>query len=195
MPRWEPDAQARLMEAALDLFVEQGYDETTVAQIAQRAGLTKSTFFRHFRDKREVLFAGQEVLFDQLVSAIAGAPEDAGPLDAVAAALDAARQLFNEERHSFAARRQIVITANPELQEREALKLGGLSGAVVEALRQRGVAEPAAAVSAELGLLAFRTGFARWVEADDPDDFGTLARQALEELQAASVSLSINPAG
>ncbi|MEU5235044.1 helix-turn-helix domain-containing protein, partial [Streptomyces anulatus] len=89
MGRWEPDARERLVRAALDLFSEQGYENTAVAQIAERAGLTKSTFFRHFRDKREVLFGGQDVLAELMTGAISGAPEEAGPLEAVEAALEA----------------------------------------------------------------------------------------------------------
>src|ERR1700721_2045587 len=90
MARWEPDARQRLVAAALDLFTEQGYDDTTVAQIADRAGLTKSTFFRHFPDKREVLVAGQDTLCRLLAEGIAAAPESATPLEAVGAAPEAA---------------------------------------------------------------------------------------------------------
>ena len=90
MGRWEPNARGRLEQAAMELFIERGFEQTTVAEIAERAGLTERTFFRHFADKREVLFWGQGALQDLLVSAVAGAPDSAAPIDAVAAALEAA---------------------------------------------------------------------------------------------------------
>ena len=138
MARWEPDARQRLVAAALDLFTEQGYDDTTVAQIADRAGLTKSTFFRHFPDKREVLVAGQDTLSRLLAEGIAAAPGSATPLEAVGAALEAAATAFTPERRQLAPRLQAVIAANSELQERDALKHVGLAKAMNDALRRRG---------------------------------------------------------
>jgi AcrR family transcriptional regulator len=190
MPRWEPDAAERLVGAALELFVEQGYDDTTVAQIAERAGLTKSTFFRHFPDKREVLFGGQDEFFGLPVQAIAAAPSAAEPLEAVGAGLQALAGVFTAERHPFASTRQGIIAANPELQEREALKRAAFAAAMRRALRRRGVTEPAATLGAELGVLAFRAAFARWADPANEQDFGQLALQALEELQAAGAALT-----
>ncbi|HET9721056.1 MAG TPA: helix-turn-helix domain-containing protein [Solirubrobacteraceae bacterium] len=195
MPRWEPDAQERLMEAALELFTEQGYEDTTVAQIAERAGLTKSTFFRHFPDKREVLFAGQGSFLQIPADAIAAAPDDAAPLEAIAAALQALASVFSRERHPFASRRQAVIAANSELQEREALKRSDFATAMRRALRRRGVPEPGATLAAELGVLAFRAAFARWAEPASGREFGELATQALQELQAATAALTASSAG
>src|SRR5690349_11408208 len=120
MARWEPDSRRRLHEAAFALYAERGFDNTTVAEIANRAGLTERTFFRHFADKREVLFAGSEVLQQAMVSAVAAAPESAAPLDAVAAGLDAAAARI--PGRETARQRQAIITANPELQERELIK-------------------------------------------------------------------------
>src|ERR1700757_3773461 len=100
--RWEPNTRRRLVRAALDLFTEQGYDATTVSEIAERAGgLTKTTFFRHFPDKREVLFAGQEIHSRLLADSIAAAPDSATPLQAVAAALDAMAATFTDDRRDF----------------------------------------------------------------------------------------------
>ena len=195
MPRWEPDARDRLTLAALDLFTEQGYEETTVAQIAERAGLTKSTFFRHFPDKREVLFGGQDEFFRRPADAIAAAPDDASPLQAVAAALEALAAVFGSERHPFASRRRAVVAANAELQEREALKLAAFATAMRRALRRRGVAEPGATLAAELGVLAFRAAFARWADPANRREFGELAVQALHELQAAGAALTGSPGG
>src|ERR1700745_496044 len=110
MGRWEPDARGRLAKSDMALYAEQGFDQTTVAQIAARAGLTQRTFFRHFADKREVLFYGQEMLRDLLVNTVAGAPDSATPIDAVADAVVAAGALL-QERRDYARRRQIVIDA------------------------------------------------------------------------------------
>src|SRR2546423_13947018 len=120
MGRWEPNARQRLVRAALDLFSEHGYDSTTIAQIAERAGLTKMTFFRHFPDKREVLFAGQDIHSRLLTDAIAAAPGPATPLQAVGVALDAITSTFTDDRREFAARLRTVIAGNSELQERAA---------------------------------------------------------------------------
>lgn len=184
MGRWEPDARDRLVRAALDLFDEQGYENTTVAQIAERAGLTKSTYFRHFRDKREVLFGGQDELVELLVKGVAEAPESAGPLAAVEGALVAIAVTFTELRRVNGPRRQAVIAANDELRERDAMKMAGFATVVQEALRQRGVPELDAAVAAELGIVALRIAYPRWLEAGG--DFAEVARRAVEEVRASA---------
>ncbi|SFW60404.1 TetR/AcrR family transcriptional regulator [Amycolatopsis australiensis] len=185
MARWQPNAPERLAQAALELFAERGYENTTVIDIAQRAGLTKSTFFRHFQDKREVLFGG-DTLSDLLAKAIAEAPGTATPLEAVAHALDAVgRHAFTPERREFSTRRRAVIAANPELQEREALKGLRLTARTTEALKRRGVPDLTARVAAELGALASEIAYARWSKTPD-GDFGEAARLALTEVQAAA---------
>jgi AcrR family transcriptional regulator len=167
MVRWEPDSTARLMEAALTLFSERGYDETTVAAIAERAGLTERTFFRHYTDKREVLFAGSGEFAATVTDGVAAAPDGASPLEAVAAGLGAiAGQLDN--RRPFARRRAAVVDANPELRERELAKLDALTVDIVDTLRDRGVAGPTAGLTAEAGMAVFRVAFARW--ASEPGD-------------------------
>ena len=186
MARWEPDASQRLVLAALDLFAERGYENTTVTGIAQRAGLTKSTFFRHFQDKREVLF-GDGTINGLLAGAIAAAPATATPLEAVAHALDAAgREVFTPTRREFIARRRAVIAAHPELQEREALKGLGLTASMTGALKRRGVPGLTSRVAAELGALASKIAYERWSDAASGDDFGEVARRALGEVKAAS---------
>ena len=190
MPRWEPNGRERLVRAALDLFTEQGYDSTTVAQIAERAGLNPSTFFRHFPDKREVLFAGQDTLAQLFADGIAAAPASAPPLQAVAAALDAVAIAFPPGRRDLGPQRRAVIAANAELQERDALKRAGFAAAMTEALQARGVPDPAAALAAELGVLAFSRAYARWADPASRQPFSELARQALQELQAASTALT-----
>ena len=184
--RWEPNASERLARAALELFEERGYENTTVIDIAQRAGLTKSTFFRHFQDKREVLF-GDGTMTGLLSEAIAAAPATATPLEAVAHALDAAgRAVFTPARREFIARRRAVIAANPELQEREALKSLGLTASMTGALKRRGVPDLTSCVAAELGALASKIAYERWSDTADGDDFSEAARRALGEVQAAS---------
>ncbi len=159
--------RGRLEQAALALYGERGFENTTVAEIAERAGLTERTFFRHFADKREVLFWGAGALQELLVSAVAGAPDSAAPIDAVAAALEAAGALL-QERREFARQRQAVIAANAELQERELIKLASLASALADALRRRGVDDPAASLTAEAGIAVFKIAFERWVDETQP---------------------------
>jgi AcrR family transcriptional regulator len=185
--RWQPDARGRLLEAAMTLYGERGYDSTTVAEIAEHAGLTKRTFFRHFADKREVLFSGAEELKELFVGEVSGAPQSHVPMDAVTVALDAVAAMF-EDRREFAARRQQVIVANPELQERELIKLSSLAAAVAEALRGRGVGDPAAILAAEAGITVFRVAFERWVEPANRKRFQRLIRESLEELRAVTAA-------
>ena len=169
----------------MELFIERGFEQTTVTEIAERAGLTQRTFFRHFADKREVLFAGSERLRDVMVDALASAPESAAPIDAVAAALQAAGATL-QEGGEFPRRRQAVISANAELQERELIKLASLAAALADALRARGVADPAASLAAEAGIAVFRIAFARWVTDRSPRDFPQVIRESLEELKAVT---------
>jgi AcrR family transcriptional regulator len=182
MGRWQPNARGRLEEAALALYAERGFEQTTVAQIARRAGLTERTFFRHFADKREVLFSGAVTLQALFVEAVDTAPASVGPLDAVAVALDAVAPLL-QQRRPWSRQRHAVITANAELQERELIKLASLAAALADALRRRGVAEPAASLTAEAGIAVFRTAFERWVDEAEQRDFQELIRESLEELR------------
>src|SRR5260370_2341300 len=134
MARWEPGARQRMVLAAVDLFTEEGYDATAVAQIAERAGATKSTFFRHFPDKRELLVAGQEVLSRLLAEGIAEAPETASPLEAVAAGLERASSAMGPMNRELGPRLKAAIAASAELQERDALKSVGLAAAMTNPL-------------------------------------------------------------
>jgi AcrR family transcriptional regulator len=176
--------------AALDLFADQGYDATTVAQIAERAGVTKSTFFRHFPDKRELLAAGQETLSRLLTEGITGAPAAATPLEAVAAGLERASSEMGPVNHEIAPRLSAVIAANVELQERDALKSVGLAAAMAAALLARDVPGPTAHLAAELGVLAFKQGFARWAQADREAALAPYTLAALDDLRSASRSLT-----
>ncbi|WP_410644867.1 TetR/AcrR family transcriptional regulator [Amycolatopsis sp. lyj-346] len=189
MSRWEPNTRERLLDAALDLFAERGYDSVTVAEIAERAGLTKRTFFRHFTDKREVLFAGQEVLSRIFAEAIAEAPSPASPVEAVAAGLTAAAAAFGPQRRDRARQVQSVVAGHRDLRERELLKHATLTAAMAGALRARGVPDPTAGLAAEIGGLAFTTGFTRWVAPGNEREFTELVREALAELVAATAAL------
>jgi AcrR family transcriptional regulator len=191
MARWQPGARERLVVAAVDLFTEQGYDATTVAQIAERAGVTRSTFFRHFPDKRELLVAGQETLSRLLAEGISEAPADASPLEAVAAGLERASGEMGPMNRELGPRLKAAVAASTELQERDALKSVGLAAAMTAALVARGVPDPTAHLAGELGVLAFKRGFARWSEGDrdDADGLAHHALAALEDLRAATASL------
>jgi len=184
MVRWQPDASLRLQQAALSLYAERGFDATTVAEIAERAGLTKRTFFRYFADKREVLFLGSSELRELFVNATAAAPPSATPIEAaLAAGLGAAGAMF-AERQEFARQRQAIIAANPELQERELIKLSSMAEAIAAALRGRGVADQAAILAAQTAMTIFQVAFARWVDQPDPTALPRLISESLEELQA-----------
>src|SRR5260221_1398106 len=182
--RWQPNARGRLEQAALELYRERGFDQATVTEIAERAGLTERTCFRYFADKREVLFWGQENLRELYERTIEAAPDSAAPIDAVAAALEAAAPVFRE-RHALARQRQAVIAANPGLQERELLKRALLASAMADALRRRGGTDPTASLAAEAGVIAFGTAFARWVDDPHEQDLARLIRQVLDQLKAA----------
>jgi AcrR family transcriptional regulator len=182
MGRWEPDARGRLAQAAFARDAERGFEQTTVAEIAERAGLTERTFFRHFADKREVLFAGADALRETLVSTVAKAPGSVAPIEAAAAGLEAAGALI-QEGGALAQQRQAIITASAELRERELIKLASLASSLAEVLRQRGVDEPTASLTAEAGLAVFKVAFERWVEDPDRQDLPQLIRKSLDELQ------------
>jgi AcrR family transcriptional regulator len=191
MARWQPGATQRLVVAAVDLFAEQGYDATTVAQIAERAGVTKSTFFRHFSDKRELLVAGQETLSRLLADGICEAPASASPLEAVASGLERASSAMGPVNRELGPRLKAAVAASTELQERDALKNVGLAAAMTAALVARGVPEPTAHLAAELGVLAFKRGYAQWSDGDRDDGEGLAqhALAALDDLRTATASL------
>ena len=185
MGRWEPDAVGRLQRAALELYGERGFESTAVADIAELAGLTERTFFRYFADKREVLFFGSDSLMELFESTVANAPGSQSPIDAVGEALQAAAGFF-EGRREHARKRQAVIAANPSLQERELIKLASLAAAVAGALRNRGVGDPAALLTAEAGITVFKVAFDIWVDVANDRAFADVMRKTLDELRAVT---------
>jgi AcrR family transcriptional regulator len=189
MARWEPDARERFVASALQLFSEQGYDATTVAQIAEGAGLTRSTFFRHFSDKREVLAAGQAILSALFAEGIAEAPEDATPLAAVESGLVKAAGAMTARNRELGPRIEAVIASSAELQERAMLKKVQMASAIADALRARGVDSAVAAVAAELGILAFREAFDTWIADADGGALATLMVASLARLRGAITQL------
>jgi AcrR family transcriptional regulator len=184
MGRWAPDARGRLAKAAMELYAEQGFEQTTVAEIAARAGLTERTFFRHFADKREVLFYGMEMMRSLLVQAVADAPAGATAMEAVGAAFQAAGAVMQENPERVRLR-DAIVSANADLRERELIKLATLAGVVAGALRDRGVPEPAASLTAEAGAAVFKVAFARWVSEPGQPDLPEIIRESMAELRSA----------
>jgi AcrR family transcriptional regulator len=184
MGRWEPDARGRLAKAAMELYGEHGFEQTTVAEIATRAGLTERTFFRHFADKREVLFYGMEMLRGLLTQAVADAPASATAMDAVGAAFEAAGAMFQENPERVRLRDSIV-SANADLRERELIKLAAMAATVAGALRDRGIPEPAASLAAETGVAVFKVAFARWISDPGQPDLPRIYRESMAELKGA----------
>lgn len=180
MGRWIADARGRMQGAALELFAERGFEQTTVADIADRAGVTERTFYRHFADKREVLFAGTNDLQTAVVESIAAASAELSPLDVACGALAAGGSNFIRD---FSVKRAAAIAGNPSLQERELLKLATLTAAVAEALRARGVAAAPAAVAAEAAMTVFKLAFERWVADAAAPDFTDCTDAVLAELR------------
>jgi AcrR family transcriptional regulator len=184
MVRWEPGAKERLQLAAVALFLARGFDQTTVQEIAQEAGLTERTFFRHFADKREVLFQGQQQYVAAFVRGIREAPDGTSPFGLIRAALDGASGFFDDEHRPWSRQRQAVIDANPPLQERESLKRVSLADALTAALVERGVGGTDARLTAEIGVSAFFVAFRTWIDADEHRSLDELQQEALARVAA-----------
>ncbi len=189
MARWEAEPKERLARAALDLFADKGYDSTTVADVVERAGLTKSTFFRHFTDKREVLFAGQDDLVSVLTGAVTAVPAGQAPVRYVEALLSALANQFSVEALVLGAKRAAVVSAHPDLRERDLLKRAQLVAALEHALNVRGVADVGARLAATVAVMAFDIALDRWATGAGADAFGDLLTGALQELVDRAGSL------
>jgi AcrR family transcriptional regulator len=191
MPRWEPDARDRLQQAALALFAERGFDDTTVAEIAERAGLTKRTFFRYFADKREVLFWGAEALEPLFVTALAAAPASDSALGVITTALDAIAA-GSEDQRDLIAQRYRIIKASPELHERQLVKLEALSAAAAQELRARGMGDTAAVLAAQAGVSVMFLAVERWIDPANTEPLRHLLAECLAELrEVTSGSLDV----
>jgi AcrR family transcriptional regulator len=188
MTRWQPDSRGRLEQAAFALYGERGFEDTTVAEIAERAGLTERTFFRHFADKRDVLFGGAAALQALFVDTVKDAPPTSSPIEAARLALDAVGALF-EDRRDQARQRHAIIVASAELRERELIKLATLAAAIATALRDRGVLEPTASLTGEVTVTIFKVGFDRWVVPSEQRSLTELMHDSFDELRAATAAV------
>ena len=182
VPRWKPEAQTRLIVAALELFETDGFERTTVAAIAERAQLTERTFYRYFEDKREVLFAGTVRLEELIAAEIAAAAMHAAPVGTVIDAMKALAEILEDQRE-FGLRRSAVIAANPELRERELVKIAHLADCAAASLVERGVAETDARMAAEVGAMVFRSSFDRWSSSDSTASLSALMDSSYAELR------------
>ncbi len=183
MARWQPGTRERLARAALELFSAQGFEQTTAAEIARSVGLTERTFFRHFADKREVLFDGQQSFTQAFLDGVEAAPPGAPPFEVVASALRSAGRFFDDERRAFARARQAVIEANPALQERERHKRAALAAAMHAAMLARGTADPAASVAAETAATVFSLAFQQWIRPGEDRTLAQIAAGVLAEVR------------
>lgn len=205
MARWESGTRERLQRAALSLFAERGYDGTTVAGIAEEAGLTERTFYRYFADKRDVLFVPQRDFEQAFLRALSedaheGGGRDADAVAMIQVALERAAELFPPSRKPWSRARQAVIDAHPALQERELLKLSSLATAMARGLRERGLDAATAALVAETGVSVFRTSFAVWLaDHDESRPLVAAQRDVLGRLRvllgAADIPVEDRPVG
>ena len=182
MVRWEPGTAERLQKAALELFATRGFEQTTATDIAQTVGLTERTFFRHFSDKREVLFYGQNFFVQAFLAGVDTAPPSASPIEVIVCALRSATSLFPNERRSHSRTRQSVIDQNPALQERELHKFSSLAATLADTLRARGVDEPAATLAARSGITVFAVAFTQWIREGEQRPLADIAEAVLHEL-------------
>lgn len=184
MARWEPNARERLQQAAIALFAERGYADVTVAEIADRAGLTKRSFFNHFADKREVLFADAQAFEAGIIQHLAEADDD---LSAIDAAIDAlTRGGLDLARYGdYAHARRELIASSPELQERNLIKMASLASAIATALRARQVPGRTAIFAAEAAVAVFTAAYDDWAD-DTTADFAALMQRSLSDLRHAT---------
>lgn len=185
MPRWEQGSEERLTAAALELFREQGFENTSVVEIARRARVTNRTFFRYFSDKREVLFADAEDVRAALVEGVRRAPGVAEPLGLVV------RVLAQHPWEGLAPRRALreraaVIAANPELLERDLVKQHAMALEFADVLERRGVDRDLARVAARVGIQVFLTAYERWLDPEEgTEDLAAISDELLSTLRAA----------
>lgn len=192
MARWEPDARGRLLHAAVELFTERGYDATTAAQIAERAGLTKTTLFRHFADKREILFQGQESLVVVARDGVDGAPPQSAPFDVLRAGVLALCVLHDAGRRDLGRRLDAILSSSSELQERAFFKRATITAALHEALAARFGDARQAAVLADVGVRAYYDGFAAWIVAREDGPLGDVVSTELDAYARALADLTLD---
>jgi AcrR family transcriptional regulator len=185
MGRWKPGASGRLEQAAYELFLERGYDHTTVVDIANRAGLTERTFFRYYADKREVLFGGAAALQAELLRALDEVPPQLPPIEAVRVGVEAISSLMHGRR-ALAQERRRIIDAHADLQERDLIKRSALTTALARALQKRGVPDSSASLAADMGITVFYVGFGRWIDDPAERELVEIVHEGFEELKAVA---------
>jgi AcrR family transcriptional regulator len=181
MPRWEHGSEERLKQAAMALFEEQGFQNTSAVQIAERARVTTRTFFRYFPDKQAILFVDAERLSAALIQRILDAPDVAEPLRAVVQALGGFDWLGLGSRESQ-RRRDAMIASNSDLLERELIKQQQMADGFSGALQQRGVDPDSAELAARVGIEVFRTAYRQWLAAEDDPELATMIEAAMSVL-------------
>jgi AcrR family transcriptional regulator len=186
VPRWNPEAEERLRSAAIELYLEFGYENVTVAQIADRAGLNRRTFSRYFTDKRDVLFAGSEQLPGLLADALKQVDPELPPFGAVLAALTEVAPALADRVAPHAKQRRNVVARSPELQERGRTKFAAVADALAAALRERGVDTSSSVFLADVGVAIFRSGFDRWVDASNKTDLASCIRDVGAQLECSA---------
>ena len=190
MGRWEPDAQGRLLRAALELFSERGYEATTTAQIAERAGLTKTTLFRLFADKREIVFQGQGVLVALVKQGVEEAPADASATSLTTNGLRVLSSAHGEEQRRIGRLLDPILATSDELNERAIYKRFAITEALETALIDRRVDSWQAGILADLGVRAYYAGYALWVVSHDSPPLIDYVQAQFQKLQGASARLS-----
>ena len=193
MPRWDPQAATRLQTAAIELFLEFGYENVTVAQIAERAGLTRRTFSRYFADKRDVLFAGSDQLPPAMAAAVLAADSTLSPYAALVMALAGVGAQLADRVGPLAAQRRAVVAGSPELQERGRTKFADVTAALAGALRKRGMDAGSAQLLASVGVAIFQSGFDSWVDDPNAADLSERITEAAEQLAGAIAPKPIAP--
>ena len=186
--RWDPESEERLRTAAIELFLERGYDSVTVTQIADRAGLTRRTFSRYFADKRDVLFAGSEQLPRLLSESLRDVDPAVPPFQAMIQALTDVAAVLGDRVAALAPQRRAVIAASTELQERGHAKFADVATALAAVLRGRGADDSSAQLFADVGVAIFRRGFDQWADAPGDADLASRIREAATQLSTAAAA-------
>lgn len=189
MTRWEPGARERLAAAALELFVEQGFAATTVPQITERAGLTTRTFFRHFSDKREVLFGAEDDLPAVVDAQMRQAPAGTDPMQLIEIGL---REVANDRfdgLHGYLRTRRSIVRSDSGLRERELRKSLILAEAASAGFHRRGLDELTATLAAHISVTAFDIAIDRWLDQDNPPALADIVTETLAALRAITAAL------
>lgn len=193
MGRWQAGARKRLEQAALELFLEQGFAETTVPEITALAGLTTRTFFRHFADKREVLFADEEELPALVERLIAEAPVSLGPMAVIAHGLKPFAETVFEGRLESLRTRHAIISADEGLRERELRKLDILSRAISQGFLSRGADELTSTLAAKLAMTIFNVASMRWLEGDNERGLSEIVAEVFTALRLIAADAPAQP--